>query len=102
MDYTVHGVTKRQTRLSSFHFHLLLSLSLSVLTFMKSNYPVCLEEKIKGLHLVGTWYGLVHLEETMAKALDTVPASEALASPRGLKGEQTAGTQSSMSALRKL
>jgi len=27
---------------------------LIVLTFMKSNYPVCLEEKIKGLHLVGT------------------------------------------------
>ena len=102
MGYTVHGVTKRQTQLSNFHFHLLISLSLIVPTFMKSNCPVCLEEKTKSLHLVGAWYGTVRLEETMAKALDTVPASEGLASPRGLKGEQTAGTQSSMPALRKL
>ena len=34
-----------------------------------------------------TWYGVARLEETMAEALDTVPASEGLASPRGLKGE---------------
>ena len=47
-------------------------------------------------------YHVGHLEETVAKALDTVPASEGLASPRGWKGEQTAGTQSSVSALRKL
>ena len=52
MDYTVHGVTKRQTRLSNLQFHLLISLSLIVLTFMKSNHPVCLEEKTKSLHLV--------------------------------------------------
>ena len=102
MDCTVHGVAKNQTQLSNFHFHFLISLSLNALTFMKSNYPLCLEETTKSLHLVGTWYHVGHLEETMAKALDTVPASEGLASPRGWKGEQTAGRRSSMSTLRKL
>ena len=44
MYYTVHGVTKSQTRLNNFHFHFSLSFSRLVIVFLP-----------RGKHLLISW-----------------------------------------------
>ena len=52
MDYTVHGVTKSQTRLSDFHF---LSLSLRLISSLPSHFNINDAEKKQHF-----WHTMLH------------------------------------------
>ena len=64
MDYIVHGVTKSQTRLSDFHFHLLLIWASQVALLVKN--PPTNAGRTRDMGSILAWVRKIPLEEGMA------------------------------------